>query len=241
MNALTSSTVNYWGIVPAAGTGLRMSSTLPKQYLKLVKLGEQTILETSLNKLLNHPKINKIVVALHAEDHYWSKLNLSQHPKILSTVGGSNRAESVLHALQCLIEFANESDWVLVHDAVRPFLRAADLDRLILQLSDHPYGGILGVPVRDTLKIVDNQSLITSTLPREAIWQAQTPQMFRFGPLYKALSNALQNGKTITDEASAMELAGHQLMMIEGDPTNIKITYPSDLSMMPQEVETCLE
>ena len=216
----------YWAIIPAAGVGLRMGAAVPKQYLLL---GNKTILEHSISALISHPNISKVMVVLHTEDAHWSNLEVPHADKLLATVGGELRAHSVLQGLELLKELAREQDWVLVHDAVRPCLQHRDIDRLMRQLNQHPVGGILGIPVRDTLKRVDDEGRICQTVSREKIWCAQTPQMFRFGILYDAMRKALEEQQLITDESSAVEFSGHTPMMVEGNPQNIKMTYPEDL------------
>lgn len=143
--------------------------------------------------------------------------------------GGRERSDSVLNALQSLQGLADEQDWVLVHDAVRPCVRLDDIARLLQEVADHPCGGLLAVPVSSTLKRSDAAGDIVATLPRDHVWQAATPQAFRLGALRQALQAAVQAGVAITDEASAMELAGHAPRLVRGSADNIKITYPEDL------------
>jgi 2-C-methyl-D-erythritol 4-phosphate cytidylyltransferase len=145
--------------------------------------------------------------------------------------GGAERCHSVLNALDDLAREADPADWVLVHDAARPCLRRADLDRLITELKDDPVGGILAVPVRDTMKGADGDGRIRSTLDRAALWHAYTPQMFRLGPLRDALRDAIACGDLVTDDASAMERAGFAPRLIEGHADNIKITRAEDLPL----------
>lgn len=220
--------IKYWAVIPAAGLGLRMNSHLPKQYLPL---NGTPILEHTIKKFLENHYIEKIVVVLNRDDTYWQSLKLDHKPQILTTWGGKNRAESVLNGLELLKEAADEKDWILVHDAVRPYLRQQDIDRLIEQVNEHPIGGILGIPVRDTLKLIDELGNIRSTLSREKTWHAQTPQMFRYQILLDAIKYALNHQKDITDEASAIELMNHPHKIIHGDPRNIKITFPEDLTL----------
>lgn len=220
--------MNYWAILSAAGLGLRMGAKVPKQYLTIAG---KTILEHSLDTLLSHPKITQVVITLHPEDQYWSQLNIDRPYRIKTTMGRDIRSHSVLEGLKVIAEFADADDWVLVHDAVRPCFRVGDLDRLIQQCADHPIGGIVGVPVRDTLKLTDHEGQICQTLPRDNTWQAQTPQMFRFGILYHAMTKAISENWHITDEAGAIELLGMKPLMLPGNPSNIKITYPADLAI----------
>ncbi|MCG8486832.1 MAG: 2-C-methyl-D-erythritol 4-phosphate cytidylyltransferase [Chromatiales bacterium] len=215
-----------WAVVPAAGVGRRMGGAVPKQYLDLCG---RKIIDHTLERLLSHPRISGVCVALSAEDGYWESCEHHNHPNVIRTAGGEERYHSVHNALASLAELADEGDWVLVHDAARPCLSAADLDRLIETLQSHPVGGLLGIPVADTLKRVDDKNNIEATVSRERLWRAFTPQMFRLGLLSRCLEQAMENGAAVTDEASAVELSGHRPLMVEGDGTNIKITHRHDL------------
>ncbi len=220
--------VRYWAVVPAAGVGVRMGSEIPKQYLPL---NGGTVIENTLQTLLDDPKIDGVYLAIAADDRWWSNTATASNPKITTLDGGDERCHSVLNALKLLRKTADPEDWVLVHDAARPCLRPEDLDLLIDLLKDHPVGGLLGVPVRDTMKRTDEAASITETVSREALWHAYTPQMFRLGTLYQALLGAIEQGVAVTDEASAIELAGMRPQMIVGHDDNIKITRPEDLAL----------
>jgi len=220
--------VTYWAIVPAAGVGRRMGSDIPKQYLPL---NDRLVIEHTLQRLLDYPRIEKTLVALSPGDEWWPDTAYANHADVIAVDGGVERCHSVLNALNKLSESAEDGDWVLVHDAARPCLRSGDIDRLIEQLNDHPVGGILGMPVRDTMKRADAAGQIIDTVCREGLWHAFTPQMFRLRVLRKALSQAIEQGKPVTDEASAMELAGFVPKLVEGHPDNIKITRPEDLAL----------
>jgi 2-C-methyl-D-erythritol 4-phosphate cytidylyltransferase len=215
----------YWLIVPAAGVGKRMGAEYPKQYLKL---GQKTILEHSLEQLLRLPELSGIYVALGKQDEYWSDLAVSRNPLVRRYEGGAERADSVLNGLLQLP--AQDTDWVLVHDAARPCITIESIQGLISRLKNHPVGGILGVPVSDTLKHV-NGGIILETRDRNDLWQAQTPQMFRVGLLRECLQKVLQQNLPVTDEASAVEACGFQPLMVPGRGDNIKITRPEDLIM----------
>lgn len=217
----------FWAVIPAAGVGSRMQADRPKQYLPL---HGKTVLEHTLSRFLDHPCINGVVIALSDSDPYWSELAL-HHPKLITAKGGVERCHSVLNALNTLQTQADANDWVLVHDAARPCLRREDLDHLIEALQDHPVGGLLGLPIADTVKRTGEGDTVLETVPREHLWRALTPQMFRLDELRAALESALQQGQLVTDDASAMELAGKAPKMVEGHGNNIKITQPQDLAL----------
>ncbi|MBI3771189.1 MAG: 2-C-methyl-D-erythritol 4-phosphate cytidylyltransferase [Gammaproteobacteria bacterium] len=230
-----SETTRYWAVIPAAGIGTRMGAVQPKQYLTL---RGKTILEHSITRLVAHPRISGVMVALSPQDELWPTLMLTHISKLIyTTVGGAERADSVLNAITALSKVAAENDWVLVHDAARPCLRSSDIDRLIQQLAQHPIGGLLGLPVADTMKRTNAQGEIIATVPREHLWRALTPQMFRLAVLRDALRQAASRGLHITDEAAAMEAAGYMPMMVEGHPDNIKITRPEDLALAQMYLE----
>lgn len=222
----------FWVVIPAAGVGSRMRADRPKQYLEL---GGQTILEHTLDRFLDHPQLQGLVVSLAEQDPYWPELQCAADPRICRATGGSERADSVLAGLQVLSGLgANDEDWVLVHDAARPNLALDDLNRLLATLADDPVGGLLAVPARDTLKRAGADGRVQETVDRSVIWQAFTPQMFRLGSLRAALMDALTSGVAVTDEASALEWAGHHPRLIEGRADNLKITRPEDLTWLQQ-------
>lgn len=218
----------YWAVIPAAGVGTRMAAEVPKQYLSL---RGRTIIEHTLERFLSHPRIDGIVVAVAADDPIWPTLPVAGRPRIRRADGGAERCHSVLNALKVLESAGQGGDWVLVHDAARPCVRASDIDGMIDALSDHPVGGILAVPVRDTMKRADGGLSITATVDRSGLWHALTPQMFRVGPLAAAIERALATGVKVTDEAQAMELIGQAPRLVEGHADNIKITRPQDLEL----------
>lgn len=218
---------NFWAVVPAAGVGKRMGSTVPKQYLEV---RGKTVLEHTLERILSVSEISAIAVALGPEDGYWNDLPVAKNPRIIRAAGGQERSDSVYSALKSLEDRAQSDDWVLVHDAARLCLTKGDVEKLISTLCHDPVGGILALPVSDTLKTV-NQGLIIGTPDRSATWRALTPQMFRYGLLKAALEDAAEKGNLVTDEASAIELKGYQPRIVEGRPDNIKITRPEDLPL----------
>jgi 2-C-methyl-D-erythritol 4-phosphate cytidylyltransferase len=219
---------NYWIVIPAAGVGKRMGADRPKQYLSL--LGK-SVLEQTLACFIDHPRVAGIVVALSRDDGYWPELPVSGSSRIVRAEGGAERCHSVLNALDLLQARADQRDWVLVHDAARPCLTRGDLDKLIAELTNDEVGGILAVPVRDTMKRGDGIGHIARTEDRNDLWHALTPQMFRYGLLRNALQRALADGFVVTDEASAIEHVGLKPRLVEGRADNIKVTRPEDLAL----------
>lgn len=214
---------NYYALIAAAGESSRFAGRTPKQYYPFK---EQTILEASMQALLAFASLKKLVVVLHPADQHWHTLPCSIHPKIVTTVGGKTRTHSVLNGLHYLAPHIEPNDFVLVHDAARPFLTLADVCQLVEATKNHPVGGILAAPVVDTLKRSVNGQQIEQTIARDHLYRALTPQCFRFEKLFSALKNAPE---TITDEAMALELAGHESLLVLGDPKNNKITYLEEL------------
>jgi 2-C-methyl-D-erythritol 4-phosphate cytidylyltransferase len=209
-----------------------MAADRPKQYLML---GGITILEHSLNCFLGHPSLLGVVVSLATDDPFWPSLACASDPRLQRAAGGRERADSVLSALLHLhAQGAADDDWVLVHDAARPNLSRDDLDKLLSSLANDPVGGLLAVPARDTLKRADAHGRVSETVDRSTIWQAYTPQMFRLGALHRALADSLVADVAITDEASAIEWAGHAPRLVEGRSDNIKVTRPEDLEWLRQ-------
>lgn len=218
-----------WALVPAAGTGSRMQAALPKQYLPL--LGRPVILHT-LERLTAHARVRGVLVGVGADDPHWRGLGdrLGAIPKLLgSYAGGATRAQTVLNGLEALAAQAHPDDWVLVHDAVRPCVRVADVEALIREVESGEEGGLLALPVSDTVKRVNADRRVLETVPRANLWRALTPQMFRLARLRSALAQALARGAEVTDEAAAVEAAGGRPRVVAGHPDNIKITLPEDL------------
>ena len=223
-----SSTISNWAVVPAAGSGSRMAADLPKQYLQIQG---KTILQHTIERLITHPRIDGVVVAIAADDQRWDELQFQTDKPIIKTLGGEERCHSVKNALYEVSRHGSEQDWILVHDAARPCLRHEDLDNLIVQLSDHMVGGLLAYRVKDTMKRSDDKQRVVETVERNQLWHALTPQMFRLHLLRDALNKAIDDGFLVTDEASAVEHAGYQPKLVEGRADNIKITTPEDLSL----------
>jgi 2-C-methyl-D-erythritol 4-phosphate cytidylyltransferase/2-C-methyl-D-erythritol 2,4-cyclodiphosphate synthase len=221
-----------WVVIPAAGQGQRFGGTLPKQY---APLDQSTVLEHSVSGFLDLSWVAGIIVALAESDTHFDKLALALHPKIHRVMGGATRAESVWQSLSYLTNISPES-WILVHDAARPGLTKADIIRLYTTLQAHPVGGLLGVPLNDTLKKVEPNLSISQTLPRTALWQAQTPQMFRLALLKQALQQQRESNIALSDEASAIEALGLSPQMVLGTTQNLKITYATDLALLRQSL-----
>lgn len=212
-------------VIPAAGIGSRAKAALPKQY---ITIRGKAILQHSIDRFLHLPWIEKIVVAIHPTDVYFEK-HISSHPKIITLMGGDERAHSVLNALNGLQPFADGHDWVYVHDAVRPCIHPADIENLRSTLANHPVGGILAQPMQDTLKEVVAET-VTKTLDRTLIWRALTPQVFRYQLLLAALIK--QQAMPVTDDCGFIEHLGYQPKIIRALHDNPKLTYPEDLRYM---------
>lgn len=217
-----------WAIVPAAGCGQRMGASVPKQFLTL---GKRTVLEHSLAALYSIPELAGVVLVSHGHPALVPIQAQFSDRHLIRTDGGRERCHSVLNGLSALADTCQDDDWVLVHDAARPCVRPHDLRLLLDTLMGHTVGGLLGVPVHDTMKRSDAQGRITATVDRSDLWHAFTPQMFRYGMLKAALERALADGYEVTDEASAMEHAGYQPLLVEGHADNIKITRSQDLPL----------
>lgn len=218
----------YSVVVPAAGIGKRMKTNCPKQYLQI---SGKTIIEHTINNLLEHGQVKRVVVVLNPNDQYFSQLHIATHPRIEMVIGGQERCDSVLAGLNRL---PDDEEWVLVHDAARPCLAQRDLTALLQLAKQGSTGGILATPVRDTMKraVIDKinrQNFIKNTESRENLWHALTPQFFKLALLKKALNESYQKNTSITDEASAIELMGEKVILVEGCASNIKITQPEDL------------
>ncbi|UNK44157.1 2-C-methyl-D-erythritol 4-phosphate cytidylyltransferase [Luteimonas sp. S4-F44] len=224
-----------WAIVPAAGRGTRFGGEVPKQYLEV---GGRSVLAHTLACLAGHPGVAGIVLVLAASDAVdldELRAGLGDTP-LLRADGGDNRADSVLAGLHALPETVRADDFVLVHDAARPNLAAADLDALLERGRTDPVGAILAAPVRDTLKRAGDDGGIDGTEPRERLWRALTPQLFRRLQLGRALEAAHAAGITVTDEAMAMERQGARPLLVEGRDDNFKITTPADLARFAFEL-----
>ncbi|MEE9446438.1 MAG: 2-C-methyl-D-erythritol 4-phosphate cytidylyltransferase [Arenicellales bacterium] len=228
---------NIWAVVPAGGVGARMNAPMAKQYLPL--LGQPVMLHT-LTRLCALPEVHNVVVGVADDDVQWQGLGF-QHDKLKGVVcAGAQRVDTVLNCLRYIIEQGGSEDWALVHDAARPCVRSADIQALIKTVTDNNEGGILALPVSDTLKRAMLRSgktkleqtdteKIEQTVSRNGLWRAMTPQLFKVSELKQSIEQAMNKGVLITDEASAMEAAGYSPLLIPCSPDNIKITLPEDM------------
>ena len=219
----------YFLVVPASGIGQRMNSTIPKQYIVLEN--GLTILDQCLNTILSNELISGFIVALDTKDSYFKSSDFAKDPKLISIAnGGKERFHSVLNALNALDQTAKPNDWVLVHDAVRPCIRKEDINKLIEELADDKVGGILANRIVDTVKQKNNGGLV-STIDRQKLYIAQTPQMFRYAILKDSIKKAIENNVHITDESEALESLNYSIRIVEGSSSNIKITTQEDIHL----------
>ena len=219
---------DVWAVVPAAGVGQRFAGDRPKQY---VALGARPIIAHVIEKLAAVRGIAGIVAAVAPADPWWSAAAEGFCVPVATVEGGAERRDSVLNALDYLGNLAADDDLVMVHDAVRPCVKAADIERVVAAARGEPSGAILAAPVSDTLKRAGPDRSIADTVDQSRIWRAFTPQVFPLGRLRAALRNAIESGSAVTDEAQAMERAGAHPLLVEGSPGNIKITRAEDLAI----------
>ncbi|KXW55719.1 2-C-methyl-D-erythritol 4-phosphate cytidylyltransferase [Ferrovum sp. PN-J185] len=216
----------HYVIVPAAGIGARIGAAVPKQFLKI---GQHTVLDYTLQALLSCVTIKHVVVILSpSHDLYKNQLDTKDERVSFITTGSDTRAKTVLNGLHYYSSFVRDEDWILVHDAARPCLQLADLERLFKELEQDPVGGILALPISDTIKQADGKERIDFTRDRKDLWASQTPQMFRYKLLKEALA---QHHIDTTDEASSIEKLNLKPKLVQGSSTNIKITYPEDINI----------
>jgi 2-C-methyl-D-erythritol 4-phosphate cytidylyltransferase len=217
---------NYHAIILAAGGGTRMGASIPKQYLQIAG---KPILFYTIDILSKHTEINKIFVLLSPNDEHFKEYDWTRFGNNIIPLycGGNTRAETVLNALNATSDIVATDDWILVHDAVRPCLDLESITKLIDEVKDDPVGGILAIPVVDTLKRANTNLRAAVTQPREHLWRAQTPQMFKYQLLLKA--HLAVDPNSVTDEASVIEQLGLESKLVMGTSYNIKVTYPDDL------------
>jgi 2-C-methyl-D-erythritol 4-phosphate cytidylyltransferase len=218
----------YLAIIPAAGTGTRVGAILPKQYLDCDR---RPLLYYAIARLCTHPAIEQVCVVLAQDDRLFESYDWQAFCAKLQPLyaGGASRAASVLNALERLTGMAKADDWILVHDAARPCLSAPLLDRLIGEVGEDRCGGLLAVPVADTLKRAGDDGRSMGTQPRAGLWQAQTPQMFRYDLLLRAFRSC--DLAQITDEAAAVETLGLRPRLVHSDATNFKVTHAQDVAL----------
>lgn len=220
-------------IIPAAGSGSRMGAETPKQYLSL---HGKTLIQHVLNVFEQSPRISGVHIVLSAGGAHWrsSYLSLSSKAQV-HYCGGDTRAATVLNGLKAIESQVSADDWILVHDAARPGLSDGLLNQLLDTLENDEVGGLLALPLADTLKRADDEQRVSATVPRTNLWQAQTPQMFKFATLKKALTEF--NGAP-TDEAEAVEALGLKPKLVTGELRNLKVTYPQDLAVLKALLST---
>jgi 2-C-methyl-D-erythritol 4-phosphate cytidylyltransferase len=225
----------HYALIPAAGSGSRMGTEIPKQYQILAG---KPLLYHAIHRLCAHADIQQVLVVLAAGDDFFKQHDWTAFANKLLPVycGGATRSASVYNGLVAAHDIADEDDWILVHDAARPCLDEPALGRLINELSDDDVGGLLAIPVADTLKRVTADQRVQSTESREQLWQAQTPQMFRYRLLFEAMRAAKPG--SVTDEAGAIEQLGLKPRVVMGSTRNIKVTYPDDLAMSEMLLKT---
>jgi 2-C-methyl-D-erythritol 4-phosphate cytidylyltransferase len=216
-----------WFVIAAAGASSRFGGSVPKPYLRIAG---RSLLEHALRALARAPGLAGGVVVTTPVDRRFLRLPASVRRGVTTVRGGPTRLASVLNGLQALVSAAPD-DWVLVHDAARPCVPPADLSALVAECRRNAVGGLLAVRVTDTLKRADAEGRSIGTVPRDGLWRAQTPQMFRHGRLLRALQRAQAQGHDATDEAAAIEGLGLKPRLVEGSPLNIKVTRPSDLAL----------
>ena len=223
-----NSKVNFWAVVPAAGIGRRFDKKTPKQFHKI---NGQYIAEVTLNKLLDFPWIKEIVIPCDMDCDSWQNIKTKDESRIRFVCGGDERAQSVFNGLTALNGHANDSDWILVHDIVRPCVDIKDIEKLCGALKNSRSGAILGARVTETLKLGSKFNQVIETANRDDFWLAQTPQIFRYKLLKEALSFAFKNSISPTDESHAVEYFGETVSIVEGCSKNIKITEIKDLKI----------
>ena len=214
----------HYALVPAAGSGSRFGGELPKQYLMLQG---KPLLQHALDRLLAQFPLARLYVVLAPDDELFEAMITVTSNVIVLRCGGRTRGASVHNALSRMTGV--DDDWIVVHDGARPCVDAESSLRLQRELANDDVGGFLALPVTDTLKRVDDDSRVVRTEPREGLWRAQTPQMFRFGVLRRAF--ALPGLDGFTDEAQAVERLGLKPRAVVGNAFNVKVTFPDDLAL----------
>lgn len=215
-----------FALVPAAGQGTRIGDAVPKQYLPIAG---KPMLFHALETLASVARIHAVVAILSPLDRHWGEFDWSAFPEKIEAAftGGANRGESVRNALKHLAPRVAKDDWVLVHDAARPCITRALVDQFLDEVEDQPIGGLLAMPLADTLKRADETLRVAETIARAGLWRAQTPQMFR----YEMLLRAFERKQGVTDESQAIEALGYAPRLVQGENTNLKVTFAEDLPL----------
>jgi len=230
----SASEPKHWLIIPAAGIGSRMQADIPKQYLVV---NRKTILQHSVEALTGSIDFGAVLLGLSPSDKYFQSLDQTFQACCQTYAGGAERADTVLAGLDALDGRASDADWVWVHDAARPLVTDQELQSLLARLQDSKSGALLALQATDTIKRAKDEQVLT-TLDRATLWRAQTPQVFRFAQLRDALRAGIDAQQVITDESSAMEIAGFSPDLVQGKPSNIKVTLPEDLESVRQALDT---
>lgn len=220
--------MSYFALIPAAGSGSRIGGHLPKQYHEIAG---RPLLHHAIAPLCARRDIEQVFVVLAQGDEHFSRCQWQFFAPKLQPLycGGDTRAASVFNGLLAVHDAVAANDWIMVHDAARPCLSGAELDRLMGEIAEDPTGGLLALPLADTLKRANREGRVVHTEPRDGLWRAQTPQMFRYRLLLEALRAMEHDG--VTDEACAIENLGLNPRLVHGDARNIKVTYPEDLAL----------
>jgi 2-C-methyl-D-erythritol 4-phosphate cytidylyltransferase len=224
-------TPRCYALVPCAGAGLRAGGGLPKQY---AAVAGRSVVGHTLAALARVRRLHATLVLLATDDRRFEEAvpGFGGDRRWVARCGGATRALTVANGLSVLRERgAAADDWVMVHDAARPCVRHADIDSLLLAIAGHADGGLLALPLNDTVKRADHNGYSEETVARTGLWRALTPQVFRFAALRNALESAIAQGMEITDEASAMEASGARPRLVPGHADNIKITVPEDIAL----------
>lgn len=220
-----------WAVVPAGGVGTRMNSEIPKQYMQLAK---RPVIAHTLDRLSRMPSVDSLIVGVAKQDQHWYSQGYRSDKLMAVVDAGKERVDTVENCLKYIAAQGGGNDWALVHDAARPCVRVSEIQQLIDTVLRFDQGGILAVPLSDTIKrgVPDcRDARILETVPRENLWRAMTPQLFRVAGLLSAIELARAKGRLLTDEASAIEAAGGQPLLVACSPDNIKITLPQDIAL----------
>ena len=228
---MSNSMNSIWAVIPAAGVGKRSGLPIPKQYLVI---NGKTVLEHTIAALLACPDVAGAIIAISADDEWWAECKVTSPKPIVTVAGGAERCESVLNGLVELVKQQGNEVWALVHDAARPCVSAEELKTLVASATSHSVGGILALPMADTVKRAKANAEIAGTEDRSMLWRALTPQLFPAAKLANAIEHCLGNGLFVTDESSAMEQLGHAPLLVQGKATNIKLTHADDIPIVEQ-------